>query len=194
MKIKRNAICIILCVALVMSILYIITSASSDIKVQIDDNILNFEHPPIIKNGIIHVPIVYISQCIGATVDIDLDTWFSTWTMSFFCDVDGVRQYSTITLDSPVLILNGEQIIMEAAPKRVGTGIYAPVSMLGIAFGADAVLSDDSMTLVITSNRKLVGIPEPAPMRTPMPALGGGGFLPPAPPVDAPVNISETSN
>lgn len=116
--------------------------SSNEIKINVDGNAVETDQNPLIINGRTLAPLRAIFEALGATVDWDGET--KTVTAK-----KGDTTVS-LTIDSDIMIKNGEKYEMDAAPKIVNDRTLVPVRAIAEAFSCKVDWNGETSTVIIT--------------------------------------------
>lgn len=86
-----------------------------------------YPHPFVNENGRTMFPILYFDEIFRYGLSYDINDNTITITKNILDVITTV----SITIDSDVLIRNGEEIIMDTVPIRMGDSIFIPLSCDG---------------------------------------------------------------
>lgn len=103
---------------------------------------LDCDQPPVIVDGRTLVPLRAIFEGLGASVDWDGTTRTVTSTL------DGTTV--VMTVDSVVMVKNGEAVTLDVPAKIVNGRTMVPVRAVGEAFGADVRWDGATRTVYVT--------------------------------------------
>lgn len=125
---------------------------NNEIKVFIQNNILQLVNPPIIQEGRTLVPMRAFFEALGASV-----TWESeTQTAVGSRDETTVR----IPINSTRPTVNGRTVAIDVPAQIIQSRTYIPLRFVGEALGDNVVWDGATKTISIT---KKDGVPKPAP-------------------------------
>lgn len=116
---------------------------SSQVSVDINGKVQQFEQAPAIVNGSTFTPLRAIFEAMGAKVDYDLATRTVTATKGSTT----VR----LTLDQKTVYVNGEAVQLEEAARLVNGYTLAPARFVGETFGGIVNWDGASRTVSITT-------------------------------------------
>ena len=114
---------------------------ASDVKVDLNGQILNFDQPPIIVDGRTLVPLRGIFEAMGATVDWHQDT--QTVTSS----LEGVE--ISLGIGSDTLYRDGDPVKLDVPAQVVNNRTLVPVRAIAEAYGAYVDWDDATKTVII---------------------------------------------
>ena len=114
------------------------------ISVYVDGNKIEFDVPPTSENGRTLVPLRYIFEALGATVE-----WIQEESRAI-AQKDGI--IIDLTLGSDVMYRNDAPITLDVAAKAVDGRILVPARAVSEALDADVVWDADTYSVIITSN------------------------------------------
>jgi len=144
-------------------------SASQDITVILDGQVLEFDVPPAIMDGRTMVPMRVIFEALGATVQ-----WEGV-TQTIFATTEDLEISAMIGFHS--IRINGQSQAMDVAPVIVNGRTLVPIRFVSEAFGADVAWHGNTRTVVITTNQQSVQPtpqpiqPQPTQQPTPIPEI-----------------------
>jgi hypothetical protein len=137
---NRFIISFALVIGLIISLSSSFSSASSPIKVQVDQHALSFDQPPIEKNGRVLVPLRAIFETLGAKVGWDAKTQTVTATKG--------DKVITLKIGSRVAKINGSTKNLDQAALEMNGRTLVPVRFISESLG-EIVNWDDKMQTVI---------------------------------------------
>ena len=116
--------------------------ALENIKVMLNDTMIQFDQPPIMQEGRTLVPLRAIFEALGASVDWNGDTQ----------TVTAVKDDIIISLQigSNVLNKNGKNITLNVPAQLVNGRTLVPARAVAESFGASVDWDNDSQTVLIT--------------------------------------------
>lgn len=91
------------------------------------------DYPPFIYNNRTMVPLRFISESIGATVEWDPVVRIVTITIE---DIEGTKKILKLSPDSSIASLNGKPYQMDTPPIIKNDRVYVPIRFIMEAFGA----------------------------------------------------------
>lgn len=141
----KKIISFALCLLMMFACLNV--SAINNISVELDANKLEFDTPATNIDGRVLVPVRAIFEAIGATV-----TWNET-TRSVISKLNG--KTVIMTIDSPIMTINGEKIKLDVTPKILNDRTMVPVRAATEAFNADVLWDAANNTVKITTREFL---------------------------------------
>lgn len=103
------------------------------VEAKVNEYIKILDYPPFIFNNRTMVPLRFISESIGATVDWDSVVRIITITIE---DSGGTKRILKVSPDSKVASLNGKPYEMDTAPLIRNGRVYVPIRFIMEAFGA----------------------------------------------------------
>lgn len=128
---------------------------SSDIKIILNGESIQFDQPPIIEGGRTLVPLRAIFEAMGATVD------WNQATQTAIAIKDDITV--SLTIGSNVLIRNGENIILDVPAQLIGGRTLAPARAVAESFEATVDWDRDTHTVIITYAENSQSISEQVP-------------------------------
>lgn len=139
MKLKK----ICLMVAMFLLSLLIVVSASSDITIYVNDDILQCDVAPFIMDGRTMVPMRKIFEALNATVDWDGETKTITATKD--------DTHIVLQIDNPTMYNNGVDEVLDVAPVIVNDSTFVPIRAISQSLGASVDWLDYTKTAYINS-------------------------------------------
>ncbi len=150
MKLLKALVITLLLLALAMPPAALAASDDSDIKVYVSGNLISFDQPPIIKNDRVMIPIRFIAEALGCTVDFAPETGsisitpenynYTTAIFKVGCDKLLINEYysvkNVITLDAP--------------PEIAGDRTLVPIRAAAEALSCTVEWDNDSRSVLIT--------------------------------------------
>lgn len=156
---KRNTSLILLIVIALSTLFNINVIADEDIKVIYNGKELQFDQPPIIRDGRTLVPMRAIFEAIGAEVTWDDTTQEITATKknielkgTFPNEfIRGINVTFSISIGSTIAYVNNEaSLSLDVAPIIADTGrTLVPIRAVSETFGCDVDWNDKSKTVII---------------------------------------------
>lgn len=113
------------------------------IFVDIDGKTLRLKQPPIKQNNRTMVPIRAIFNGLGAVLDWDSNTRTITASKG--------SNSIVLVVGSTTALVNGESIILDAAPTIVNGSTLVPVRFISASLGANVEWDSNSKTVIITT-------------------------------------------
>ncbi len=116
--------------------------ASDEIRVYVDDELLQLDEPPIIQEGRTLVPMRALFESLGASVEWEADTHTAV----------GERDNVTvrIPIGSTMPTINNRIETIEVAAQILDGRTYIPLRFVGEAFGDDVHWDGDTRSITIT--------------------------------------------
>ena len=127
---------VILCLAFVPAAL-----AADPITLKIDGVVVKPTEAPVIENGTTLVPVRFITETLGATVDWDANTRKAT--------IKSAAYDIVFTIGSTSYTVNGSGKTLLAAPKIVGSSTMVPLRAISEAMGAKVDYIEASRTATV---------------------------------------------
>jgi trimeric autotransporter adhesin len=118
-------------------------SASSLIKVQVDQQELSFDQPPIEKSGRVLVPLRAIFETLGASVSWDAQTETVTATKG--------NKVITLKIGSRVARINGSANYLDQAAIELNGRTLVPVRFISESLGEIVNWDNNTQTVIITT-------------------------------------------
>ena len=139
---KRDLMCVFLIIITIFTTLSVPALANNDVLVMLDGKILEFDVQPQIISGRTMVPMRKIFESLGASVEWDGATQ----------KITAKRQDTTVIMqiDSNVLSVNGNAIILDVPPQLVSGRTLVPVRAVAESFKIH-VSWDSSLNSVLLS-------------------------------------------
>lgn len=103
------------------------------VEAKVNELIKILDYPPFIYNNRTMVPLRFISESIGATVEWDPVVRIVTITIE---EVEGKKKILKLSPDSSVASLNGKPYQMDTTPLIKNDRVYVPIRFIMEAFGA----------------------------------------------------------
>lgn len=140
MKIKFLFLCLLL-----VSFLTVPVTASDQVTVTVNGAKIHFDQNPIIENNRTLVPVRFIFEALGATVD---------WEPASET-VIASKEESRVVLQigSRVMTQDGKMIWLDVAPRLLNDRTLVPLRAVSEAFGAAVEWIEESQTVVITTEQ-----------------------------------------
>ena len=120
-----------------------IVAANQDITVILDGAELAFDTPPQIINERTMVPMRVIFEALGAVVEWDEEVR----SITAFRD----ESILFMQIDSPVMLLDGEEIVIDQAPLLIDGRTLVPVRAISEGLNMEVEWNSDARTVVITT-------------------------------------------
>lgn len=117
------------------------TVPQSNIYIQLDDEILGFDTPPVMESDRILVPVRFITEKTGADVEWDGEEQMVV-----------VQQDDTtveMTINNPKATVNGRMVAMDVAPQIVNNRTMIPLRFLSENLGYEVTWDNDTQTAII---------------------------------------------
>lgn len=121
-------------------------AANDDITVTIDGSVVSFDQPPVIIDGRTLVPMRFIFQKLGATVEWDGETSTATGTL------DGI--VVKIQNQNNVMTKNGAEIELDVPAQIINSRTLVPVRAISEAFGCLVDWNNDTRTVIIATQKE----------------------------------------
>lgn len=119
-----------------------LSSDQPKISVTVNGAKIDFtDQQPYITNNRTMVPIIFISQALGAQVK---------WDNPYVTITEGDDRRVQLEIGDRVAIVNGGQTLLDAATEITGGRTMVPLSFVGQALGADVSWDAEKYTVVIT--------------------------------------------
>lgn len=134
----------LLCLLLV-SLLAVPAAASDQITVTVNGTVIHFDQNPIIENDRTLVPVRFIFEALGATVDWE----GSSETVTAYKD----NSWVALQIGSYRMIQDGKTIWLDAAPRLLNNRTLVPLRAVSEAFGAMVDWIGETQTVVITTDQ-----------------------------------------
>lgn len=132
---------ILLCLCM-MVLLSMPAAAADQITVTVNGEKINFDQHPIIENDRTLVPVRFIFEALGATVE-----WVpATETVIAYQGSHRV----VLQIGSYRMLQGGKTVLLDAAPRLVNDRTLVPLRAISEAFGAVVEWLEESKTVVIT--------------------------------------------
>lgn len=112
-------------------------SSRSDITVMVNNQPVIFDVPPMIDNGRTMVPMRYICEAMGSSVEWDGATQSITIKRHVTTDNAEWKDEIKMTVGSNKIVVNGEEQTMDCAPMIVNGRTLVPARFIAQALGAD---------------------------------------------------------
>ncbi len=125
-------------------------SLAKTIEVRIDNQILETDQAPIVRQGRTLVPLRAIFEGLGTEV-----TWYQS-TGSIFCYRDGAS--ISLTVNDRIGYINGKSVTLDVPPIAVNGRTMVPVRVVSEALGATCEWKGEQNLVDITSNDGYVGL------------------------------------
>ncbi len=126
---KKVVAILSLCLAIMSTFMSTVTFASSEIKVEIDSERIEFDVQPQLINNRTMVPLRAIFEALGAEVEWDADTKTITAMK------DDMVVFATI--GSTKMYVDGDTKIMDVAPMIINNRTLVPARFVAEAFGCE---------------------------------------------------------
>lgn len=145
---KKTLICLMLVIAMVLSIGTVAFAQEQPVTVVLDGEILEFDQNPVIQNGRTLVPLRGIFEPMGATVDWE----DSTQT------VTAVKGDITIklTIGDNKIYKNGEAITLDVPAQLIGSRTMVPARAVSEAFDARVGWIEEDCAVTIVTDQELI--------------------------------------
>lgn len=147
MKFKKATCVMLACVLTVGSMSAVFADEDKTIKVNVNDNAVDFADydnvMPFIENDTTLIPVRAISEALGLTVNWDADTKT--------VGIHGKAEIS-LTIDSDVATVNGEDKALGMPAKVVDNRIFVPLRFVAEEMEADVEWDADTYTVNIKEN------------------------------------------
>lgn len=121
----KKLLCIMLCIGMLMSMTP--AFATQPITVELDGVLIDFDQEPQIVNDRTMVPVRAIFEAMGASVDWDAESKTVTSTLG--------GTTVTLTVDNPVMTVNGTNRMLDTAPVILGDRTLVPARAVSESFG-----------------------------------------------------------
>lgn len=140
---KKNLLVILATMLMVFCTFSISASASDDVSVMLNGDILEFDVQPQIINGRTLVPMRKIFESLGATVEWE----DSTQTIT------AKRNETTIVMqiDNNVMSVNGNPVTLDVPPQLVDSRTLVPVRAVAESFDAQVVWEEYTNSVLIST-------------------------------------------
>lgn len=114
---------------------------ADDISIELNDEIVMFEEPPLIVKDRTMVPLKFLMDTLGYEVK---------WQASN-SEVTATRGVNEIKLqiDNDILMINGKSIKSDVAPVIINDRTYVPLAVISRATGSEVTWISDTRTVVI---------------------------------------------
>lgn len=127
-----------------VTLMFNMAFAADDISVILNDNKLEFDQPPVIKDDYTLVPFRKIFESLDMTVQ-----WFADKQL-VAAQKEGTEIY--LYIDSPEMYVNGETISLPVPPTILNDRTLVPLRAVSEAAGAEVSWDGSTRTVSITSN------------------------------------------
>lgn len=165
MRRKISTVALILAVALFVQVGMVVPVLAEDnITVVLNETVLEFDVAPQLISDRTMVPMRKIFESLGARVDWEEDTQTITAT-------DG-ETLIVMQVDNVVMSVDGNEIILDAAPQVVQDRTLVPVRAVAEGLRAQVEWIEQTQTVVITRAERpaATATPTPVPESTPTPS------------------------
>ena len=139
---SKKILCGVLSAAMLTAAVQV--SATENITVLLNGNVLSFDVSPQIINDRTMVPLRTIFEALGASVDWDEETNIVT------AKKDDIT--IMFTIDSNIMYVNGNAIMLDSPACVVNDRTLVPLRAISVAYEADVDWDEDTKTVLITSN------------------------------------------
>lgn len=117
------------------------TSASENIKIMVNGSSVDFVIPAFTENGRVLVPLRGVAEKLGAEVN-----WYPATNG---ITIKNGMKYIHFKLNSKLVLINGEETIIDVAPTAKNGRTFIPFRFIGEQFGADVKWSQKDQTAYI---------------------------------------------
>lgn len=132
---KKVVISIIMFLALTQIIF------AEDITIEINDEVIVFEEPPLIVDDRTMVPLKFLMDTLGYQISWNAETYEVTATRNI--------HEMKLTIGEETLLIDGEAYISDVAPIIIHDRTYVPLAIITRATGADVSWIDETRTVVV---------------------------------------------
>lgn len=138
---KQVIFSLVLLIGLIFLLPSSYSSASSLIKVQVDQQDLSFDQPPIEKSGRVLVPLRTIFETLGATVSWDAKTQTVTATKG--------DKVITIKIGSRIAHINGKSTYLDQEALEINGRTLVPVRFISESLGEIVKWDASTQTVIV---------------------------------------------
>jgi Copper amine oxidase N-terminal domain len=118
-----------------------ITQAADNIKVQINGSLADFDAHPYAEDGRVLVPLRGVAEKLGAEVK-----WYPATNG---ITIKNGMKYIHFKLNSKLVLINGEETIIDVAPAAKNGRAFLPLRFIGEQFGSEVKWSPKEQTAYI---------------------------------------------
>jgi len=112
-------------------------------RVQLDEQIIKFDMPPIIENDRVLVPMRAIYEALGAQV---------VWNENINTAIAKIKNtIITMQIDNPVITVDNKKITLDVPPKIINDRTLVPIRAIGEAIGANVRWDEATQTVIINT-------------------------------------------
>ncbi|WP_422484980.1 stalk domain-containing protein [Gudongella sp. DL1XJH-153] len=142
---KKIILIIILGILLSYMIPGIPSYTEEGIKLYVNGHHLSLDHKPVIEDGRTLVPVRRVLTTLGAVISWDSET------RSITCEFP--ECIIKLTIDNPTAVVNGQNHIMEVAPRIIENKSYMPIRFIAESLDAQVSWDGDNQIVHIDSDR-----------------------------------------
>lgn len=148
---RVNKVSYIFIAAIIMLLSFSLVLAEGDINVSVNGNIIEFDNPPVIKDGRTLVPLRQIFEALN--VDIEWDN--NTKTVRAYYDNNIV----SIPLNSTTAFIfrsdgTEEKITLDVPAQLINSSTFVPVRFIGESLGSKVNWNNETKTVEVTKEIK----------------------------------------
>lgn len=133
---KKAVISIIMFLALTQIIF------AEDITIEINDEVIVFEEPPLIVEDRTMVPLKFLMDTLGYQVSWNAETYEVTANRN--------THEMKLTIGEDTLLIDGETYVSDVAPIIINDRTYVPLAIITRATGADVSWINETRTVVVS--------------------------------------------
>ena len=123
-----------------------IVTADSEISVRMNGRDLIFDQNPVIENGRTLIPLRGVFEQLGAKVE---------WEPSTRSVIASNQDVTVILeLDNPSAMVNGQEVVLDVAPKILNDRTVVPLRFVGESFGEKVLWVKETNQVIVGENEK----------------------------------------
>lgn len=139
---KKRRTTLFTAVVLVLGVGVAAPAEAADITVEINGEVIVFDQQPIIYNDRVMVPMRALAESLGAEVGWD-DVNNCMWS-------ERGNDVLVLAIDDPVMLVNGEAVLLDALPMIVNGRTLAPVRAISEGYDANVEWDQKTRTVSVT--------------------------------------------
>ncbi len=139
---------------LIIGIMFVLaltqSSYAEDIKIEVNDELVEFENKPCIVNDRTLVPVKFIMDTLGYKVE-----WFGETRE---VEITRGSERMLLTIDKSEIDLNGDIVISDVNPTIIDDRTYVPLALIAEATGAEVLWDNETRTVKINEKLDFINV------------------------------------
>jgi len=144
LSIRKIVICLFL--MMMVATMPVLANEYADITIEVDGKAVEFENPPVIKEGRTLAPLRAVFESLG------LEVIWNAENQSISGKADGVDIW--LQLNNPIALVNGKEVVLDVPAFVIEGRTYVPVRFLGESTGSEVGWDGDKNLVSIAKTEK----------------------------------------